>query len=174
MSTQLVIAIDPGKAGGIAAGAVRGVRLVSAWPMPPTLHDQVDLLRKIQGWALKEPGGECFAYVEQVGTAPPGKKSARAMRLLTEHFGELKGILATLPISFEAVPSGRWQGAMDVRRPRGAPEETPTAKKNRHKAKAQELFPQLEITHAKADALLIMEYGRRLRLGPQPKKRKKR
>lgn len=36
-----------------------------------------------------------------------------------------------------------------------------TAKKNTHKARAQELFPGLKITHAVADALLIAEYGRR-------------
>jgi hypothetical protein len=36
-----------------------------------------------------------------------------------------------------------------------------TAKKNRNKARAQELFPGIKITHAIADALLIAEYGRR-------------
>ena len=34
-----------------------------------------------------------------------------------------------------------------------------TAKKNRNKAKAQELHPELKITHAIADAILICEYG---------------
>jgi hypothetical protein len=37
--------------------------------------------------------------------------------------------------------------------------------KNVSKARAQELFPALKITHATADALLIAEYGRRLNLG---------
>ena len=35
--------------------------------------------------------------------------------------------------------------------------------KNVSKAKAQELFPDLKITHAIADSLLIAEYGRRVR-----------
>jgi hypothetical protein len=33
--------------------------------------------------------------------------------------------------------------------------------KNVSKRKAQELFPQLKITHATADALLLAEFGRR-------------
>lgn len=38
-------------------------------------------------------------------------------------------------------------------------------KKNRHKAKAQQLFPAWHITHATADALLIAEYARRKATG---------
>jgi hypothetical protein len=34
--------------------------------------------------------------------------------------------------------------------------------KNITKRKAQELFPEIKITHAIADSLLIAEYGRRL------------
>ena len=36
--------------------------------------------------------------------------------------------------------------------------------KNVTKSRAQELFPELKITHAIADALLIAEYGRRVRI----------
>jgi hypothetical protein len=34
--------------------------------------------------------------------------------------------------------------------------------KNVTKRRAQQLFPQLKVTHAIADALLIAEYGRRV------------
>jgi hypothetical protein len=37
-------------------------------------------------------------------------------------------------------------------------------KKQRNKAKAEELFPGQRITHATADALLIAEYCRRIHL----------
>jgi hypothetical protein len=42
----------------------------------------------------------------------------------------------------------------------GTPIET-KGDKNVSKRRAQELFPQLKVTHATADALLIAEYGRR-------------
>ena len=41
------------------------------------------------------------------------------------------------------------------------PSETKKQKGNRCKARAQELFRLIKITHAIADALLIAEYGRR-------------
>lgn len=43
--------------------------------------------------------------------------------------------------------------------------ESETQWKNRLKAKAQQLFPQQEVTLATADALLIAEFGRRKRSG---------
>ena len=47
--------------------------------------------------------------------------------------------------------------------PRRGKGETPAQKKNRHKALAEELFPEVKrVTHANADALLIAEYGRRI------------
>jgi hypothetical protein len=36
--------------------------------------------------------------------------------------------------------------------------------KNVTKSRAQELFPEVKVTHAIADALLIAEYGRRIRV----------
>jgi hypothetical protein len=63
-------------------------------------------------------------------------------------------------VPFEAVTPGKWQKEFGLLAKKG---ETKTAKKNRHKARAQELFPDLKITHATADALLIAEYGRRVK-----------
>jgi hypothetical protein len=42
--------------------------------------------------------------------------------------------------------------------PKGTPH---TVKKNKHKAKAAQLFPRVKITHSNADALLIAEHARR-------------
>lgn len=63
----------------------------------------------------------------------------------------------------ELVAPSVWQRAFVLA---GGPrDEGITAKKNRHKARAQELFPNLKITHACADALLLAEYCRRTREG---------
>jgi hypothetical protein len=53
---------------------------------------------------------------------------------------------------FEEVSPQKWQKAMGC---------MTKGDKNVSKAKAQQLFPQLKITHAIADALLIAEYARR-------------
>jgi len=78
-----------------------------------------------------------------------------------QNFGTLLGILAALGIPHERITPGKWQKEFGlIRRDKN---ETITEKKNRHKARAQELFPAVRVTHAVADALLIAEFCRRTR-----------
>jgi hypothetical protein len=65
-------------------------------------------------------------------------------------------MLVAAGLPFELVSPAMWQRAMGC---------LSGGDKNVTKRKAQELFPDLYITHATADALLIAEYGRRLRTG---------
>jgi hypothetical protein len=60
--------------------------------------------------------------------------------------------LTAAGIPFERVTPQKWQKAMGC---------MTKGDKNVSKRRAQELFPQLKITHAIADALLIAEYGRK-------------
>ncbi len=76
------------------------------------------------------------------------------------NYGFLRGCLHCLKIPFEEVTPAKWQREFSLLRTDKA--ETNTAKKNRHKAKAQQLFPDTNVTHAIADALLIAEYGLRV------------
>jgi hypothetical protein len=68
-------------------------------------------------------------------------------------YGHLEMALTAAGIPFERVRPQAWQKAMGC---------MSKGDKNVTKAKAQELFPHLKITHATADACLIAEYGRRL------------
>ena len=74
------------------------------------------------------------------------------------NFGMLEGLLIGAGIPYDRVTPQKWQKEFGLYR---LPDETKTAKKNRHKELAKELFPTLNVTHATADALLIAEYCRR-------------
>lgn len=60
-------------------------------------------------------------------------------------------LLASQSVPFEEVTPAKWQGALGCRS---------KGDKNVTKRKAQELFPEVKMTHAIADAYLLAEYCR--------------
>lgn len=116
--------------------------------MPTTPRDLAEVL---EGYK------EHFAAIEKVGPARgrDGRKQG-VVSAYTFGFGTgiIYGVLASLRIPFEEVSPLKWQTAMGCRT---------GGNKNISKAKAQQLFPHLKVTHANADALLIAEYCRRTR-----------
>ena len=85
-------------------------------------------------------------------------------------YGALRMALTAAQISFDEATPMKWQGAMMCSPPRprvrpGLPPPKPAAlgtkNKNITKRRAQQIFPQMTITHAIADALLLAEYCRR-------------
>ena len=73
-------------------------------------------------------------------------------------FGRLEALLISSKIPCDLVKPTAWQRSIGITKIK---DETKTAKKNRHKALAQQLFPSVDITHDTADALLIAENLRR-------------
>ena len=141
--SEISIGIDPGKTGGIAWN-VNGH--VTAWKMQDTERDTFDLLSRIESL------GECFCYLERVASSPQmGVVSAFTFG---KGYGGLRMALVAVGIPFETVTPAKWQGNMQCRS---------KGDKNVTKRRAQELFPNIKVTHAIADSLLICEYGRRLR-----------
>jgi len=145
---KYVMGIDPGVSGGIAFWDNDGVR---AHKMPATLADL---------WALIHDN--CYristvAYLEKV--ASMSGEGVRSVFTFGQNFGALRMALTAAGIPFFSVPPQTWCKKMGLKKKKT---ETNTEWKNRHKALAQELFPHLKITHYTADALLIMEYGRRI------------
>jgi hypothetical protein len=67
-------------------------------------------------------------------------------------FGHLEMALVGNGIPFDRVRPQLWQKTMQC---------MSKGDKNVTKNKAQELFPNIKVTHAIADALLIAEYGNR-------------
>lgn len=140
----MLIGVDPGKNGGIAALSHDGEVHLAA-KMPPTHRDL---------WNLIKPyGGELnFCYLEKVHSMPG--QGVKSTFTFGEGFGALQMALTAAGIPFELVTPNKWQKAMGCQT---------KGDKNVSKAAAQRLFPNIKITHAIADALLIAEYGRRLR-----------
>ena len=192
---MIIVGIDPGVSGGIAQLRQRSDRWVpSVIGMPETAKDIADHLWSIYAEAQKE-GVELLAFLEKVHAMPAtkeykdanqvrnlamkiaGKYDAPLIQKLTDlgldkvtvtvqgststftfarGYGVLIGCLATIGIPFEDVAPQTWQKLLNCRT---------DSKKNISKKRAQQLFPQLRITHKTADCLLIAEYGRRIRMG---------
>lgn len=150
--TVRVIGLDPGKSGGIA---VVGNGLAECWPMGATEGDVWDLLYDIRN----NYGGASMALLEKVH-AMPGQ-GVTSMFNFGMNYGMLRAFLVAAGIPFETVTPQAWQKHFGLIRKDKT--ESNTDKKNRHKAKAQELFPGLTITHKTADALLIAQFGLKVR-----------
>ena len=145
---MLFIGIDPGKSGGIAYIHATGGS--GAEKMPATERDT---------WAtLVGNDNNTFALIEKVGPMP--KQGVTSMFSFGRNYGMLRAFLIAAGIPFETVSPQKWQREFGLIVPKSKG-LTDTQKKNLHKAKAQELFPHLKITHAIADALLIAKYAQR-------------
>lgn len=159
---KVVIAIDPGKSGGVA---VAGFGAVACHAMPETEGDVLDLIRGIKSGADIEcvphgPAVETICVLEEVsgfaGKAQPGS----AMFRFGENFGFIKGVVQTLGIKLELVRPQVWQKAFGLGTASACASKTEW--KNKLKAEAQRRFPNLHVTHKTADALLILEWKRGL------------
>ena len=170
---MMIIGIDVGKNGGIAIWMNDKYNSIK---MPETTADMYSYLSKCKDMA-KSKNVSIRAYLELVHAMPnEGVKSAFSFG---KNFGELQGILTSLEISFETVSPQKWMNVIgkptyptlnehqkdDPESEKKMKTKRKTLRKNYYKDKAQKLFPDTKVTLATADALLIMEYGRRLNVG---------
>jgi len=148
---MIVIGIDPGKSGGIAS--INDELRIMVAKMPET---SLDIYRLIDSLA----GHDAIAVIEKVGATPQmGVVSAFKFG---RSVGELHMACLASELRILYVTPQKWQKEFSLLSKARGIGKGDTAKKNRNKAKAQELFPGIAITHAIADALLIAEYGRRV------------
>jgi hypothetical protein len=156
--TTTIIGIDPGVGGGLAFMDAASREVVVA-KMPETDHELLNLLR------IRAARGGAFAYLETVHAMPPtirGKKVGGSVGnfKLGQQDGRLCMALTAAGIPYDRVAPLKWQTLLQCRT---------GGDKKISKARAAELFPELAVTHAIADALLLAEYGRRqlpLLVGP--------
>ena len=142
---MLYIGIDPGKSGAIAV-------LIDIDDDPRVWTFTFDNTeRDIDDWLCNNVlGADAFAFLERVHAMP--KQGVKSSFTFGQNYGFLRGILIAHGFPFEEVSPQRWQKAMGC---------LSHGDKNVTKAKAQQLFPAVKVTHAIADALLIAEYCRR-------------
>ncbi len=141
MNVKGWIGIDPGVSGGMALLRPQGTTETVAFKHA-TEKDVYDALCDWPDYA--------FVVIEKVSASPQmGVVSAFTFGA---SYGLLRGILMGM-YPFEAVTPQKWQRELGC---------LTRGNKNVSKAKAQQLFPSLKITHSIADALLLAEYARRL------------
>ena len=150
-SSEVVIAIDPGLSGGIAIHCPD--QAVQAYAMPPTEGDLVVLLRELVA------ADQAVAMVEEVGGYIGQAQPASGAFKFGRNFGFTLSVLQTLGVRIELVRPQRWQKALSLGTASSC--ESKTVWKNKLKGVAQRLYPDLRVTLATADALLILEYARR-------------
>lgn len=159
------IGIDPGKTGAICwlVEDEPGVfdELSGVVKMSPTERDVWQLIS-----SLNNPAN--FAFIEKVH-AMPGRKATKGKERQSMGassaftfgmgYGGLRMALIAAGIPFETITPGKWQKHFGLITPKGKDLST-GQKKNIHKARAQELFPNLKVTQYNADAILLAEYCR--------------
>jgi hypothetical protein len=111
--------------------------------------------RELSDWLMQIPAnGGLHAVIESVHASP--QMGVTSAFTFGRGYGFLRGLLIGAKIPFEEVSPVRWQAALGCRS---------KGDKNVTKAKAGQLFPDVKVTHANADALLLAEYLRRLKNG---------
>lgn len=151
MATDCIIGIDPGPGGGLSAIDI--VQGVVADKMPESHRDLFELLYH----SYRNMGSSVVAFVEKVNAGP--KMGSSAAFKFGQSVGSIHMACIASGIRMELVSPQKWQKELGLIVSGRGLGQGDTEKKNRNKARAQELFPGLKITHAIADALLIAEYG---------------
>ena len=146
----MYLGADPGLSGALAWVWDNG-EVGQTIKMPATERDILDAIRT---YDLHETR----AVIEKVHSMP--KQGVASTFKFGRNFGTLLMALTAVDIPFEEITPQRWQKEFSLVFPKSM-NLSITEKKNRHKRKAQQLFPQMKITHAIADALLLAEYCRR-------------
>lgn len=143
---RVYLGIDPGGKGGIAAIGYdeEANTFVPYWTMPLEKLTERDI------WEGLRFRHASWAVLEKVGASPQmGRTSAFSFG---KSYGFLRGVLTASKIPFDEVSPQKWQKALGC---------LSGGDKRVTRAKAQQLFPNIKVTHAIADCLLIAEYARR-------------
>lgn len=160
---MIYVGLDPGQNGAIVR---LSNALVARYKMPNTETDLWSMfcdIRKSGAAHTMKAAIPIVACIEQQTPRPTffgGRSSIlKSTCVLYGNYMQLRGMLIAAGISFEEVPPKRWQQALKI--PPRLKTETDTQWKNRLKGRAQQLYPQVNVTLAIADALLIATYCKR-------------
>ena len=143
-----LIAIDPGKSGGISWND--SDNMPHAVPMPDTEGDVINQLREIGLVGTT-------AYIEEVGGFCGKGQPGSSMFKFGRGFGFCIGALMMAGCRVVLVKPQVWQKHFNL----GTVSLSggKTAWKNKLKSKSQQLFPSCDVTLKTADALLILYYA---------------
>ena len=118
--------------------------------------------RDIWDWFSSFSPENAVAVIEWIHPAIQGAGKS-SMSKLYGNYMQLRGFLIAKRVRFEDKKTAEWCKGLNI--PGKRKNETRTQWKNRLKARAQQLFPDLTVTLAISDALLIAEFCRRRECG---------
>jgi crossover junction endodeoxyribonuclease RuvC len=151
--TSLVLGVDPGASGSLAFIPDNNPAQAWAVKMPETLADLWEVVSEydpLEKWRHHDTRFSVHACLESVHSMP-GQGVSSSFKF-GRGFGNLEMALTAAKIPFTYVTPQKWQKELGC---------LTKGDKNISKARAQQLFPHIKVTHAIADALLIAEYCRR-------------
>lgn len=137
-----ILAIDPGTSGGMAAVCDGTFEAVAFTGEAEALN-----------WLRQFPPSATAAWLEEVHSSP--QMGVRSAFTFGRNFGFWLGALGALRIPLRLVKPQVWQKGIPGLAGRQGPE-----RKAALKAEAARRFPQLRVTHATADALLLADWAR--------------
>lgn len=148
-----IIAIDPGKKGGIA---YHDDEVTLIYEMPET---DTEILKLFKDLFVDVIGA--VVYLEKVHSMPG--MGAPSVFTFGYGVGFLKGVLLTLGVPIIEVTPQKWMAALECGKKSG--HANTAAWKTHLWQMSQQIYPSLKIRKDTADALLILEYARRDRSG---------
>jgi len=156
--SDLIVAIDPGKSGGIAWRYAGGVPAVI--PMPAV---EAEIAAHLVRLAAASDGSQ-IAYIEKVGGFVGKPQPGSRMFTFGRNTGVALGALYSAGFRIIEVAPTKWQGRL------GLVGIDAKKRKAEFRNRAHQLFPGLtkSITLKTADALLIFEYGCQCKRAPAP------
>ena len=148
-----LIAIDPGKTGGLAIRNHDGT--FEAMKMPSTVRDLIDALEEVVKGHYHDEFEPPIVIIEDVPPFAGKAQSGSSAFKLGKNVGQIEGVIQCLNLRMEKVRPQTWMKALGLGTRNGS---TPTQWKNKLKNRAQELHPDLKLTLATCDAVLLLEY----------------
>jgi crossover junction endodeoxyribonuclease RuvC len=160
---MIIIGIDPGITGAVAAIDHHGMQAVEDMPFmekssskgKATVRNQInaaalaDLLRRL---TIDYETNAIMVFIERVGSMQG--QGVATMFSIGHSCGMIEGVVAALRLPHRLITPGEWKKAMKL--PRGGD-------KNEARALAQRLYPQAPLQlvkhHNRAEAILIARYG---------------
>lgn len=146
---MIYMGIDPGMNGAISL-IFTGEDTGEGLPKTESFNFKDKTISDIDEYFCALFGMKIFCYLEKVHSMP--KQGVASTFKFGEAFGIIQGLLVAHKIPFEFITPQKWQKEMEC---------LTHGNKNVSKTKAQQLFPNVKITHANADSLLIAECCRR-------------
>ena len=145
--TKSIIAVDPGVGGGFAVKTADGILL---FPMPESLPDMAQLLT---GFKL----ADSHLWIEKVPKFVSKLTPAASVATLHENYGIIQGLAYAQGYALHRVEPKVWQDPLGL----GGRKACATGPewKRKLRAKAQELYPHLDVSLKNCDALLILHYA---------------